>query len=221
MATKTKSKITSKIPSLKIPLNKIPDFKQFLKKPIGKIILGFIILIALLYYFKGIFITAFVNGRPITRLSVIQELESQGGKQALEALITETLIQQQAQKTGVTISEQELDDEFAALEANLQEQGQNLEQLLTLQGLKKSDIEKQIRIQKLLEKMLSDKLTVTEEEIEEFITENATFLPEDLEIDKQDDYVRNQIKQQKLTGEIQTFLAELREKASVNYLVDY
>ncbi len=62
------------------------------------ILAGVIIAAALLYYFRSAFVAATVNGQPISRLSLVRELEKQGGKQAMDSLITKTLIDQEAKK---------------------------------------------------------------------------------------------------------------------------
>src|SRR3989344_2438282 len=48
--------------------------------------------LALIFIFKGFFIASIVNGEPISRLSVIKELEKQGGKSVLESLVTKKII---------------------------------------------------------------------------------------------------------------------------------
>ena len=55
-----------------------------------------ILIAAILFYFKGLFVVALVNGVPITRIAVINELEKQGGKQTLSSLVNQTLILQEA-----------------------------------------------------------------------------------------------------------------------------
>src|SRR5690349_4974212 len=61
---------------------------------------------ALLYYARGVFVAAVVNGQPISRLSVVREAEKQSGKQSLETIIRNTLVEQEAKKLNVTVSDQ-------------------------------------------------------------------------------------------------------------------
>ena len=60
------------------------------------VIIG-LILVAL-FYFKGTFVAATVNGSPISRLSVVSQLEKEGGKNVLDSLITEKLIESEVKK---------------------------------------------------------------------------------------------------------------------------
>src|SRR3972149_1263490 len=93
--------------------------RQFLSR--RKVLIGFLIVLAIVfvYYFKGLFVAALVNGQPITRLDVIQELEKRGGQQTLSSLITQALILQEARKQGVDVTKTEVDDEVKKVEDNL------------------------------------------------------------------------------------------------------
>lgn len=194
---------------------KIITKKQFL---IG---LGLVVIIATLYYFRGLFIVAFVNGQPISRLSVISELENRQGGQALDSLITKTLIFQEAKKNNVIVSEQEIADEIKNFETNIQEQGQDLNQLLSMQGMTRNDLKEQIKLQKYLEKLLTDKISVSDQEISDYIAESQELLPEDQEPKEQKESVKEQLKQQKFSQELQTFIDEIKSKAKINYFVKY
>ena len=60
-----------------------------------KYIVLFIIILAVAlvaFRYRRLLIAATVNGEAITRISVIKELERQGGSQALEALVAEALV---------------------------------------------------------------------------------------------------------------------------------
>src|SRR5258706_5499792 len=58
---------------------------------------------ALLFYGRGIFVAAVVNGQPISRLAVVKDAEKQSGKTSLETIIRNTLIEQEARKAKVTV----------------------------------------------------------------------------------------------------------------------
>src|SRR4051812_42694523 len=67
-----------------------------------RIIAGAVVLLLVLYFAKGLFIAAVVNGMPISRFEVIHQLEKSNGKAALDALVTRKLIADAAKKAGVT-----------------------------------------------------------------------------------------------------------------------
>lgn len=185
------------------------------------LIVAALVIVGALYYFRGLFIAATVNGQPVSRFSVIQQLEKQGGKQTLDSLISKALIIQEAQKQNVTVSKAEIDAEIKKISESLEKQGQNLDQALSLQGMTKADLEEQIKIQKMLEKIVGKNVKVTDKEINEYIEKNKSLIPENMQPEEVKKTVEQQIKQQKLNEEVQIWLENLRSKAKINYLVNY
>ena len=61
-----------------------------------------VIFLASLQYSKGLLVAATVNGSPISRWAVIGNLEKQAGKQALDSLITEKLIESKLGEISVS-----------------------------------------------------------------------------------------------------------------------
>ena len=195
--------------------------RQFLSR--RKVLIGFLIVLAIVfvYYFKGLFVAALVNGQPITRLDVIQELEKRGGQQTLSSLITQALILQEARKQGVDVTKTEVDDEVKKVEDNLKKQGQNLDDALVSQGLTREDFTKQIRIQKLVEKMLSKDIKATDKEINDYIDKNNASIPDDMNPEEVTASARQQLEQQKLSAKAQEWLADLQSKAKIQHFVNY
>src|SRR3990167_8103091 len=77
--------------SLWIPVYK--KQKQITISIKAAIVIGVIIVVgALAYRYKGLLVAATVNGSPISRFSVIEELEKKSGKATLDALIIQKLI---------------------------------------------------------------------------------------------------------------------------------
>ncbi|MCA9397574.1 hypothetical protein KC573_01990 [candidate division WWE3 bacterium] len=184
--------------------------------------IGIIVLFALAYYTytKGIIVAAMVNGTPITRYSVIQELESTQGKQILDAQIDDILIIQEAEKQNVTVTTEEVDSRIGLLEADFEEQG-GLDLILDQEGLTREQLKRQIQIQLLAEKILETKISITDEEIATYIETNRDYFPEDMTDEELQDNVRQQLRQEKLSTAYQTWIMDLRNNSSINYLVDY
>lgn len=199
----------------------VNPFFQFLKQPKVFIPLIIIISISLLFYYRGLFIVALVNGQPISRIAVIQTLEKRDGKQAVSSLITQTLILQEAQKKNVDVSQGELDEMAKKLEDGLKKQGQNLDQTLVLQGLTRKDLESQLRLRKLVEKMLANDVKVTDKEVNDYIEKNKATIPEDLKPEEIKKTAREQLEQQKIATKAQAFIENLQSKAKIQYFVNY
>src|SRR3989344_199431 len=76
------------------------------------IILGVLALGGLGYYYKGLIVAATVNGAPISRLSIIRQLEKTSAKQVLDEMINKKLIESEAAKKGITVSNDEIKAEL-------------------------------------------------------------------------------------------------------------
>lgn len=200
-------------------------FAAFFSKAKNKKYLTLLVIIFLvggiLYRFRSQFIVAVVNGQSISRLTLIRELEKQAGASALDSLITKTLILQEAKKQDITVSDDEVDEEIKRLEEVLAKQGQDLNQLLSLQGGTQGELREQIRIQKIVEKIVGKDIEVTDEEVDDYLTENKDSLPEDMGMEEIKASVKQQLGQQKLTEKVQVWLKSLRDAAEVNYLLKF
>ncbi|MFC1627150.1 SurA N-terminal domain-containing protein [Patescibacteria group bacterium] len=193
-----------------------------LKKGFGKnwkkaaVFLG---VVGLVFYFKSMVFVAFVNGRPISRLSFNQELEKQAGKQVLDTLVLKKLIFQEAKKQGVKVTDAEVAEEMDRIKEIATQQGMELAQLLELQGVNQKELVEEIKLNKIVEKIIGDQVEVTDEEVEEYILENAEFLSEELTYEEQRETVKEQLKQQKVGQKAQEWISELQTKAKiVNWL---
>jgi parvulin-like peptidyl-prolyl isomerase len=197
------------------------SIKDRLKQP--KVIIGLIVVILVVgaVLLKGFFIAAVVNGEPIARLQVISDLEKQGGKQALSSLVNQTLILQEAKKKNIQVSQSEVDTAVKKIEDSLKSQGQNLDTALTAQGMTRQDLSFQLKLRSLVEKLLADKVKVSDKEIADYIEQNKANFPATLSADDIKKSVTEQLKQQKLGAASQAWLQELTKNAKINYFITY
>lgn len=202
-------------------LSKTEDISSKLRQPKIFVPLIIIALILLAFSFKGLFIVALVNGQPISRISLIQELEKQGGKQTLASLVNQTLILQEAKKKNIEVSQKEVDDAAKQIEDSLKQQGQDLNTALAMQGMTREDFLMQLKLRSLVEKLLADQITVTDKEVADYMEKNAATLPTDLKEPEIKKGIAEQLKQQKLATKSQTWLGELQKNAKINYFVNY
>jgi len=202
----------------------IKDPKKYFKKIRIKksFIFGIatVVILLILYIFKSLFVAAIVNGQPISRISIVKNLEKRGGQAALDTLINEALIFQEAKRENVSVTDEEVEEVISKIEAGLENQG-GLDQALVLEGMTREELVKQIQMQKLVEKMLTNRIIVTEADVSEYINTNSEILPEGASAEEINETVKNQLQQQKLSSEIQIWLADLRQKAKINYFVEY
>lgn len=177
---------------------------------VGIVVLGLIFL-------KNQIFVATVNGRPITRWELVNELEKQGGSFVLENMIVLELIDQEAYKAGIVITQQEIDEEIEKQKETLGE-GVELETALAAQGRSMDDLVKEIVINKKLERLVADKLEVTDEEVNEYYTTEKEYYDEqEITEEEAKAQIRESVKQQKLQFEVSSYIQELKQKAVVNY----
>jgi foldase protein PrsA len=191
------------------------------KKSYAIILLAVLLLLAVLYALRGLLVAATVNGQPIYRLTIINELERQSGKQALDTMITKSLILQEAKKKNVSVSDQQIDQEIKKIEANLKQQGQSLEQVLSMQGLTRESLRDQVRIQKTVELLLGNQITVTDKEVDDYIASNSAQLPQTTDQKQLRTSISQELRQQKLSEKFQTWLANIRKNAKIDNIVTY
>lgn len=202
----------------------LPDFSSIrtkLSQP--RVFIGLIVVVLAVgaFFLKGLFVAAMVNGEPITRASVISELEKQGGKQALSSLVNQTLILQEAKKKNVQATQADVDASLKQIEDSLKSQGQNLDTALAMQGMTRQDLMMQLKLRTLVEKLLADKVKVSDKEIADYIDKNKANLPTNMTPEELNKTVTEQLKQQKLGTESQTWLADLNKNAKISYFVSY
>ena len=175
---------------------------------------------ALAYTYKHLAVAAMVNGRPITRFAVLGMLEKSSGKQALESLITELIIEQETSKYTVAVTDEEVAEEIKKIEAQVSAQGGTLDMALASQGMTRDDLLKRIATQKKIEKILEDKVQVADAEIDQFIKENGVKIEKGKEAETRDQ-IKSQLKGQKFGSEANKWIDSLRTAASIRYFMDY
>jgi len=219
---KATTPVTTSEPEKQKSVNATSTSQQQTKVRKSYVILLIIIVLlgAALYYFRGLFVAAVVNGQPISRLEVVQQAEKQSGKQTLDTLVRDALIEQEAKKENVSVSDQEVNTEITTLQNNLKKQGQTLDQVLATQGMSQDDLRRLIRLDKLVQKMVGKNVKVSDQEINDYIAKNKDTLPtaDDATLKKQ---VKAQLTQQKTNEAVQAWLSKLQQQANVVYFVQY
>ena len=184
------------------------------------IIVVIIALGVLVYVYKGLFIAATVNGSPISRLAIIQELEKASGKDLLDSLIIEKLVQNEANVKKIIVSNDEINGEIKKIEDQIVAQGTTLDAALAAQGMSMEDLKKQIIFQMEVEKLIADKINVTDEEVAQYIKDNAISIPEGQEATTTAQ-IKDELRNQKLSTEGKALIATLKSQAKIRYFVNY
>lgn len=217
----------SELKKKKLDLGLSKKYKKFKKAIEKKLspnqikVLVFLVVLIILYLLRSSFIVAIVNNEPITRFSFNKELEKTIGKDTLENLITEKLILHEIKKQGVVISDEEIQKEISNITALIEQQGSTLEDALALQGQTIQDLEKNIGIQKAIQKILEDKAQITDQEMQEYFETNSDLFGEDAVFEELREDIRQQLTNEKLNAEYQNWIEKIRGESNIIYFVNY
>lgn len=163
-----------------------------------------VVVIVLAFLFEHFFVVAWVNDMPITRFSQYSLLNQRYGTSATDELVTEKLIEDQANQKHITVSDQEITQEINNI---AQQQGgmDQLNQVLASEGINQTELHTLVRLQLLEQKMFN----VSDAEIKQYESQNKDSLPADFESSpsaKQttEANIKNQLLQQKVTDWLNT-----------------
>ncbi|MBW4841321.1 MAG: peptidylprolyl isomerase [Paenibacillaceae bacterium] len=109
---------------------------------------------------------ATVNGVEITKDRLFDELAASGGEQALTNLINQELVNQEATKKNITVTDADIDAEIESYKTQFGSEDA-LNQALVQYGMTLDDLRKQVVMELKLTKLLEPQIKVTDEQIKE------------------------------------------------------
>lgn len=172
-----------------------------------------LILIVLGYLFRSKFIAATINGKPVFRYELNKRLTSVFGKETLENLIVEKLIQEETKSKGVTVSEKDISDEVAKLEKSLSA-GMKLEDALKYQGVSLTEFKSQLKLRLQVNRILEKEVATSSEEIDKYLKDNDKTIIATGESERKEE-AKEKLKEQKIAERVQQWVSELLAKAKV------
>lgn len=111
---------------------------------------------------------AAVEGDPITRQQWLAEMENRYGKETLQSLVNEAVMEKAAKKYKLDVKEEEIDLEIALLRS-AQDSNDT-----TLHSLSPEQLRQKMRAQLILDKVLTNDIVVKEEEAEKYYEDNKS-----------------------------------------------
>jgi hypothetical protein len=158
---------------------------------------------------------ATVNGQYIATTELHSQLMANYGSQTLDTLTQQQLILQEADKRNVTIDESAIQSELNSFIETTGGEDSYRNSLREF-GISEQLLRTQISVRLTLEKLLADKIKVSEKEIEEYYNTNkAEIDPENRGLDTVRESISIQLKEQKLNEESSSFLESIGETAEV------
>ena len=183
--------------------------------PLTKVALIVVVLglVAIFVSNKGLLVAAIVNGRPIFRWQLTRVLTSRFGQQTLDNMISQALVDEEAKKAGLSISQAEIVKKESDLVQSL---GGNvsIDDILKYQGMTKADFEDQLRLQLTVEKLLGKDITITDADIDAYIATNQATMMATSEADLKEE-AKQAIFSQQVNEKLQTWFSEVRTKAKI------
>ena len=194
---------------------KIEALKKAPKKINFSLIIGLIIVALAVYAYYRFGIVATVNGKPISRLTYLQTLEKQDQKSTISQMANEVLVYQEAAKQKVTVDQSVIDAEVKKIEDQVTAQGETLEAALTAEGMTKADLVAEIRLQKTAEKLANPQITITQAQIDKYLTDNKSALPTGYTKDQLQTLAKDQLTSSAQSTAINTWFSNLKKAAQI------
>lgn len=164
---------------------------------------------------QGLFLAAKVNGEPILKSELTNILTKRYGEQALDELVSERLVFQAAAKQNLTVTDAEIKAEMDQLEKNLVGTGSaKLDDLLKFQGLTKAELTKQFQVKLLVDKMFNQEISVSAQEITDYLASHSANLTATDEAEKRQQ-AEKQIKNSKTGEKFFQWFNDLKSKAKI------
>lgn len=181
------------------------------------IALALVVLAILGLRFRYLVVPGTVNGKPIFIWQYISRLHASAGPDVLDQLMTELLINQEADKAGITVSREDLDKELAEIQLQFGD-AESFEAFIVSQGLTKKEVEEQITLNTKLKRLMKDNIAVTDEEVNTEYAENSD-LYEDLSEEEAKEQIRQGLSDQKTQTEVSNWIQEARTNSQLNVLI--
>ena len=186
-------------------------------------------------------IIARVNGKDVTRgeleaiksqiasgqgtdsSSLNEEDQKKLEEQALNALVSDTLIRQAVEKSGITASEEDIENQIKAIKAQFENEEKYQEKLSeqsTSEEQIRSQVAESLAMQAYLEQNLDlDSATVSEEEIKSLYEGQANNSEDLPPLEQVQDQIKSFILQQKQQELLSKHVEELRKSAEIEILI--
>ena len=225
----TKSVIRIKKPNLKINFKKFdfkkikfvkPDFKKIFKNKVARIVamilvvlVAFVLIDLFVQYLNNGYSIAVVDGSRISKNEYHKRLESLYGQTVASQLIDEELIKQEAKKSGITVTEEDVQVRLDEIIASIGGE-ETYQQALELNNITENELKDQIRLDLITQQIIEPTLEYTEDDVKAFFEQySATIFPNetaaleegeklDYELYKvqvKDVYIQQEVENQKYT----------------------
>ncbi|MCX8008534.1 MAG: SurA N-terminal domain-containing protein [Patescibacteria group bacterium] len=187
--------------------------KRFPSITVPVICVLFGILFGILFSYGGNPLVSLVNGQPIFRWELANILLQQYGRQTLEGMILERLVNDEAKKLNIQVTQDDIDKKLQQI---LQQFGGDVkvEDFLKFQGIQKQEFDNQIKLQLMIERLVGKDIQITDEDVTRYIATNqGRFVSTDAAVLREE--AKSIILNEKISRRLPNWLEELKRKANI------
>ncbi len=124
-------------------------------------------------------VVATVNGEAVLKDELFEILYAQGGSEALEQLIARKLIAQEAANVGITVTEEELEQEIESIiDESFQGSREDYLSILDFYGISEEAFREDARLNLLVRKLALTEIDPTDEELVQFFEDRQELFAE-------------------------------------------
>ncbi|AIY06560.1 foldase protein [Planococcus sp. PAMC 21323] len=127
--------------------------------------------IFILAAFNGDETVAKVGDREITKDALYEKLVATSGAATLDVMISNEVVDQEAEKAKVEVTQEEIDAEMAVYEEQYGG-AEGLEEALASSGMSTADLEEEMKIYLKVEKIIGPDIEITDEQMSTYFEEN-------------------------------------------------
>lgn len=168
---------------------------------------------------------AVVNGEVISKGDLNRRLIQSYGDDTVQKLVDETLVFQEADKEKVQVTPDEINSELAQVEASIAPT--KLDDALAARKMDRADLDRQIRLKILIDKMLGSDVNPSDKDIQTYFDANKDALAQsvgkksaDLTLADVHDTIVSTLKEQAISNKYQTWIDGLRTKSKIETFVN-
>ncbi|WP_139488667.1 SurA N-terminal domain-containing protein [Brevibacillus dissolubilis] len=161
---------------------------------------------------------ATVNGEAITKSAHYDAMKEQGGEAALDRLVVETLIKQEAAKKGISANDEDLNKALDTMKKQVGSDEQ-FQAFLQQANLTEDKLKDKLVFNVLLDKMFEKEITPTDADIKKFYDENKETLGNPVPtLDQAKEKVTQILMDMKRSEKIPAWLEEAKKNAKIEKL---
>jgi foldase protein PrsA len=116
-------------------------------------------------------VVAKVNGEEIMKDDLYGMMSEEMGPQVLDQIIMEKLIQQEAKKQNISVSDEDLEAEIAMIKKSFPSE-QEFDTALAMYGMTLDKLKEQMTTQVMINKIFESKVTISDEDVKKYFEEN-------------------------------------------------